>query len=65
MREFHSLKMELGKDPKKITMRVDRVPKELWQVEKAVDEDDKKSRDSEQTHGRVCQRTASAGRRGR
>ena len=33
--------MELGEHPKKITMRVDRVARELQRVEKAVDEDDK------------------------
>ena len=41
MREFNLLKMELGEDPKKFTMRVDRVARELRQVGKAVDEDDK------------------------
>ena len=33
--------MKLGEDPKKFTMRVDRVARELRQVGKAVDEDDK------------------------
>ena len=60
MREFHSLKMELGGDPKKFTTRVDRVAKELRHVEKAIDEDDKKRGDSEQTHGRVCNRAVNA-----
>ncbi|CAN0344859.1 unnamed protein product, partial [Ascophyllum nodosum] len=41
MREFNSLKMELGEDPKKFTMRVDHVARELQRVGKAVDEDDK------------------------
>ena len=57
--------MELGGDPKKFTMRVDRVAKELRHVEKAVDEDDKKRGGSEQTHGRVCNRAVNAGGRGR
>ena len=29
MREFNSLKMELGEDPNKFTMRVDRVAREV------------------------------------
>ena len=41
MRMFNSLEMELGEDPKKFTMRVDRVARELRRVGKAVDEDDK------------------------
>ena len=41
MREFNSLRMELGEDPKKFIMRVDRVARELRRVGKAVDEDDK------------------------
>ena len=40
MREFNSLKMKLGEVPKKFTMRVDRVARELRRVGKAVDEDD-------------------------
>lgn len=40
MREFNSLKMELGKDPKAFTMMEDRVAKKLRRVGKAVDEDD-------------------------
>ena len=39
MREFKSLKMELGENPKNFTMRVDRVARELQRVGKAVDED--------------------------
>ena len=39
-REFNSLKMELGEDPKKFTMKVDRVTRELRRVVKAVDGDD-------------------------
>ena len=42
MREFNSLKMKLGEDPKKFTMRADRVARELQRVGKAVDEDGKK-----------------------
>ena len=41
MREFNSLKMELGKHPKTFTMMADRVTRELQRVGKAVDEDDK------------------------
>ena len=41
IREFNSLKMELGEGPKKLTTRGDRVAGELRQVGKAVDEDDK------------------------
>ena len=41
MREFNSLKVELGEDPKKFTLRVDRVARELRRVGKAVDEDNK------------------------
>ena len=33
--------MELGKDPKKVTMRVDCVARELRRVGKAIDEDDR------------------------
>ena len=33
--------MEPGEDPKKFTMRVNRVTRELRRVGKAVDEDDK------------------------
>ena len=41
MRKNNSLKMELGEDPDKITIRVDRVARDLQRVGKAVDEDDK------------------------
>ena len=41
MREFNSLKMELGEDPNNFTMRVDRVARCLRRVGKAVDENDK------------------------
>ena len=41
MREFNSLKMERGEDPKKFTMRVDRVARELRRVGNAVGADDK------------------------
>ena len=41
MREFNSLKMILGEEPKKFTMRVDRVAMELRRVGNAVDEGDK------------------------
>ena len=34
--------MELGKDPKQFTLRVDCVARDLRRVGKAVDEDDKK-----------------------
>ena len=40
MQEFNSLKMELGEDPKNITMRVDRVARGLRRVAKAVNGDD-------------------------
>ena len=63
MREFHSLKVKLREDPIKFTMRVDRVAKELRQVEKVVDEDDKKTGHSEETHERVCHRSVNAGGR--
>ena len=41
MREFNSLTMGLGEDPKKFTVRVDPVARDLQRVGKAVDEDDK------------------------
>ena len=41
MREFNSLKIELGEDPKKFTMRADRAARELRRVGKDVDEDNK------------------------
>ena len=41
MREFNSQKMELNEDPKKFTLRVDRVGSELRRVGKAFEEDDK------------------------
>lgn len=41
MREFNSLKMELGEDPRAFMMRVDRVAKELRKTGKATDKDGK------------------------
>ena len=65
MGEFNSLKMGLGEDPEKFPMRMGCVARELRRVGEAIDEDEEKPRDPEQTHGNVYRTAANAGARGR